>query len=584
MTTKTSDKTVILFLCTLLLSLLPATSADLKDKKWTLGASVFTFTQKRSFSNPEKDEAALLPKLILEQIAEQLERLPPAQEQLDRTLYDLQTKRIALFLQLSKEMQTRDALVLGGYGRRELKSKLVDEDDKISSLKKQIAENLDIARDEERKAAPAIRKDKEREENIAQGKIEDDINADRTDDAALLKKMLKDFVPGARRNSEEQLAFYKDDASQLFDAGNNVTAKGIDSYEFEKAVTTAQINGLIIGKITIYGDYMSVTAELLVYPGARSIGVVTEVGSTADLQQIAQRIANQLTPKISNGMPVELTFSVQPSEAVSELVVTVDDVAYRTVPEKLIVQSGIHSLMFTAPGYVAAGTSFSFRGRKAFRIDVKLQKDTPGVLNIKLKRPYTGTFYADGIKASSVDESNRIAQIQVNGQPVLGQFITSDGTAASYYIPDVLAQNGMNLAVNAKPFDRSAFIEKRRRRMYTAYSLFIVSLIPTFYTYGSFVADLNAYNAGCGDYDTAHNMQISSYVTSGISIGCAVFWVFELGRYFSAANSTLPARAKKGNYELPPEEKSSLETMTPAENQTAADEKSEKVVKQSVSH
>src|SRR5574344_529765 len=83
---------------------------------WTIGAEKLRFTQQQAASDSDNGVAEVMPKLILEQLAQNLERMPSAKEQLDRTLYDLQKARIDLFLQLSKESQTRDAIPGVEYG------------------------------------------------------------------------------------------------------------------------------------------------------------------------------------------------------------------------------------------------------------------------------------------------------------------------------------------------------------------------------------------------------------------------------------------------------------------------------------
>ena len=83
-----------------------------------------------------------MPQLILEQIAENSIRSVSSQEQLDRELYALQTERLSLFLQLSKENKTRDSLVLSKTNPRELKKAIREEEEKISEIEKKIDENL----------------------------------------------------------------------------------------------------------------------------------------------------------------------------------------------------------------------------------------------------------------------------------------------------------------------------------------------------------------------------------------------------------------------------------------------------------
>ena len=77
---------------------------------WTLAASKFTFTDSEAKNSSQKASASLIPQLVLEQIAENSSRLTTREEMLDRSLNTLLTERLSLFLQLSKEVKTRDSL------------------------------------------------------------------------------------------------------------------------------------------------------------------------------------------------------------------------------------------------------------------------------------------------------------------------------------------------------------------------------------------------------------------------------------------------------------------------------------------
>ncbi|MCR5401798.1 MAG: hypothetical protein K6E78_09430, partial [Treponema sp.] len=118
--------------------------------------------------------ASVLPSLILEQIAENLTRLPRAREQLDRIEYDLQKERTSLFLQLSKEVQTRDALVLQDYSQGKLKRKIKEQQKKIDEVQKKIDANLASVDEEREKKEKQILLDEERERRIEQGHIVND--------------------------------------------------------------------------------------------------------------------------------------------------------------------------------------------------------------------------------------------------------------------------------------------------------------------------------------------------------------------------------------------------------------------------
>ncbi|MCK9169728.1 MAG: hypothetical protein M0P01_04875 [Treponema sp.] len=563
MMTKKRDTAVHIFL--VFLMLVPSSLLSGADK-WTVAAEKFTFAKERTVTKSESAAAELLPQLILEQLTENLERMPSSQEQLDKKQYDLQKSRLDLFLQLSKEVQIRDSLVLGDYTDRELQKQLKSEDEKIAAIKKQIADNLAQESEYEKNAAPDIAREEEREKGIEAGKVFDDrdIPDREKNDAARFKDILKGFVPGHKqeRNSVE-VNLYKDDVTQLFDAGDTVTTAGYDSREFEDAVIAAGINALVRGRLTIYGGYVAATVSLVIYPGVRTIGTVTDVSSITDFRALAVSIARQLTPKITNSMPVELLFKIKPEEAAENVVLTIDDVVYKVIPDHLIVQSGVHSVMLSSPGFKQVSTSYAFRGSRQFDIFVGMIPEKSGSLLLRLKKPLIGTMYANGSKTGIIDEEYPVTRISINNQPVLGQFITEDGRPVSFYIPLKLVQDGSSLTVNVTPFDRSKYIDVRRRWMYGSYSALIISLMGTFYSYGTFHAEMLAYGNGYVGYDDAVGWQRAAQVCTGISIGCGVFFAYELVRYFLAADKVLPDRAYPSEYE---------DREMPASEQSAPDE------------
>jgi hypothetical protein len=519
---------------------------------WTIGAEKFTLTRKRMETTATSAAAELLPKLILEQLAENLERIPSAREQFDQKQYDMQKKRLDLFLQLSKEVQTRDSLVLGDYSKKELDAAIKLEDEKIDGIRKQIRDNLAEEAEAEKDSAGDIEREKERESVIDEGKVvdEDSLSDREKDDAARFKEMIKQFVPGTSQAAvNRQVKLYKNDFTQLFDAGKDISAEGYESRDFEDAVIAAGINALLTGRLTIYGEYISATVSIIVYPGVKIVGTVTDVSNISDMRALAVSIARQLTPKITNSMPVELAFDIKPAQAASAIVLTVDDVVYKRLPDHLIVESGIHSIMLSSPGFRQVSTSYAFRGSRKFNISVEMQPDNQGKILIRLKKPLIGTMYGNGAKAGAVDEEYPAVEMKINNQPVLGQFIAGNGESAFFYVPVNLIQNDATLMVNAKPFDRSKYIDVRRRWMYGSYSALIISLMGTFYSYGTFYADSIAYTNGYVDYDTAAGWQKAYQICAGISIGCGVFFVYELIRYFIAADKVLPSRAYDSNYD-----------------------------------
>ena len=82
--------------------------------------------------------------------------------------------------------------------------------------------------------------------------------------------------------------------------------------------------------------------------------------------------------------------------------------------------------------------------------------------------------------------------------------------------------------------------------MYASYSGLIISLMPTFFVYGNYVAAANAYNSGSGaiSYEVASGWETANYITTGVSVACGAFFIYELVRYLMAANTVLPQEVK----------------------------------------
>ena len=511
---------------------------------WVIGAEKFTFANKKDVSPSEDAVSRTVPSLILEQLAENLERVPTAEERLDRSEYALSKSRTDLFLQLSREVQVRDSLLLGNHTEKQLAAKVREAEKKIAELKIKIEENLIEEESQREKAAPDMEREKRRKENIEAGAVveEKKTDAERSDRERFINLFRRDENEAP---ASERVSLYKDDFSVLFDAGEEAKKTGYESRSFENAVVAAKINALLTGTMTSYGGYVSVSVSLIVYPGAKVIGTVTDVGSLSDIRSLAVRIARRLTPEITNGMPVELLFTVSPPEAAEHITISIDDIVYREIPDRLVVQAGVHSVLFSAPGFKQAGTAYAFRGARTFAISAELVPDNPSSLFIRLKKPIVGTLFANGTEAGKTDEENLPLKLTINNEPVLGQFITEDGSAAPFYIAYRMLQENASLAFRAEPFDRSKYIDTRRRRLYTSYSVLITSLLATFYTYGNFYAQNAAYAKGYIDIGNVKGWQTASQACVGVSVGCGAWFIYELVRYFIAADKVLPARAVK---------------------------------------
>ncbi len=556
---------------------------------WVLAAQKFTFKQPKAKSENLTKTAEVLPQLILEQISRGGLRTLPESEILNRKLYTLQTDRISLFLQLSKEFQTRDALVLSKKNPRDLEKALLEQEKKIKELEDKIEKSL---AETDKEIAASEQKIKREERRDSQKPVtEDESTGDTSESDGEIeesngeKKNRRFPFPFHFFNKNEEnkivsenVVLYQNDTSKLFTPTEAAIEAGYDSWAFSKEVITAKINGLITGKIVTYGEYAAITVELFTYPGAKSIGAVTDVGLLTDLLPFARRLVQGLTPKIANNIPIELEFEIEPPEARANCRIMVDGVV-KVIKQKeiepMIVDAGIHTVSIEADGFERAMVTYKFSGDNRFFVHAELLPKISGSINIRLKKFQDGIFYAYGLESAPYNDENTQAKLSVNGKNVLGVFEISDvneenknESRAFYRITHDKAVDGANLIVNAKPFDRAKNIDKRRRRMYGAYSALICSLPFTFYCTGRFTAANNGFSFGRTDYEEADRWQKRSYAALGVTAVFGTWTIFELVRYLHAANQVLPAEAKidKNPEEAFIQEEKSAESVEAAEN------------------
>ncbi|MBQ9630557.1 MAG: hypothetical protein IJR49_03105 [Treponema sp.] len=330
----------------------------------------------------------------------------------------------------------------------------------------------------------------------------------------------------------EQVRLYKNDFTSLFVSNQNDKTSAL----YEKELVSNGINALLSGTILSYEGYISLTVSLVIYPGAKLAGTVTDVDSVSNVHILASRVARSLLPFISNSLPVELVINIEPKEAQDNITFSLDDIVHKSIPENIVVQSGVHSLSFSSPGFQSIGTTYSFSGSKKFLISVNMSSISDSSFYLRLKNHQDGNIYVSGDSGVKISDDNPIAKITINNQQVLGMFISKEGLPAPFYIDQKLLTSNANLSVNVKTFNRDEYIDKRRRRMYTSYTALVISLMGTFFTYG---------NVNAASSATVNNWKIANYACIGISSACGAWLIYELVRYLIAADSVLPAKAKK---------------------------------------
>lgn len=529
---------------------------------WVLAASKFSFSQGVSYSgrvreSSEDKVASLMPELILEHIVAPSSRLPSEREVLDRYLEKLLLERQSLFLQLSKEIKVRDSLFLSEEKPSKLKKAIAEQEKKIKEIQDKIDASLAnadkaVAQVEERIAG--VKKEKEGFSFVSIKKL------------FFAEDSEEELVS---RPEYETIELYKGSASTLYEPPQKALLSGTDSRLFAKAAMDEKINGLILGSITRYGDYISVTAEFKIFPGGyekpnafkngTSVGVVTEVGNIDNCMQIARNIARYIIPKIVNSMSVQLYIDISPAEAASKYKLMVDGVVTRPEADgkSVYVPAGVHTVEVESDSFNTSAVTYDFKGSPTFLVHIPMQKQASGSFGVNLKKPEEGKLYAGGNYIGDVKKGVPGASARVNSSNLLGSFVSStktteasgDGEEATplgfyYYVPQSEQVDGSSLMVNAESMDIESLIDKRRRWTYASYSAFIMSLPFTFATTGSYVNSLNAYYKGYGTRDEAVRKNNIRLGCSAVSVVTGVVWVANLVWYLHTASKVLPVKAK----------------------------------------
>lgn len=505
-------------------------SVNFFAEDWIIAGEKFELKQSKYASESLVKASEVLPQLILEQLAVNQNRIIFEDEIFARKQNKLLEERFDLFLQLSREVKIRDSLVLSEISPKRLEKKILEQENKIKEIQKKIDANLF-----------------ETDKNILE--INDKKNKNqhytKIDNNNFILKLFKK----ENRNEilEEKVNIYQNDISNLFFASDESKKLGYESYSFSKEVVDKKINCLLTGSISSYGDYIGVSIELFVYPGAKKIGGVTEIGMISDLVSLSKRILQKLSPVIMNGMPIELNFSIEDNNGVKlkNPLVTIDGIVYTDLKKAIILDSGIHTVTIEALGYETESVNYDFSGESKFLIKVMLNPNSNNFVKLRLKKNQLGVFYVNAINVSTMNSNDLYSNVNINGKNVLAFFendLTKEGTFIM--IPSEIIEKEKKYVVNAKTFNKADYIDTSRRRMYLAYSVLMCSLPFTFYSLGEFNSANIEYKQNHISYDEVKKLQIRSNVTQTISFIAAGWFCFELFRYLYSANSVLPTRAK----------------------------------------
>ena len=488
------------------------------EADWVLAAR--SFTLKDSSNNESeglKNITSIVPTLILENLADSGVRILSPEEILQRKLVVLYNEKTTLGNTLTTEIKERDKQLF------------------VSSSEKSFEKNLKTM---EEKIWETRTKLEEKEGEIAG-----------------IKSLLENRSFEDVEEQRERIVLWNNSSDSLFSSDT---------------VKKEDINGLLTGTITASGNYLAVTASLTLYPGEIHAVVVRSLASLADLPSMAQEIANQLKPVLQNKKMVQVAFDIRPVEAKANAKVYVDGEVFslsRLVDEDILLASGSHSIEVKSTGFKSRTFTADFSDSEKFLATVNLEPVEYTSVVVSSEKLSDNQVYINGIPEGTLGQQMELSTGlafgtifptplpknpgEIEGDAADGENVSDEDGEDSqnpyYFVLDIPQEENLlniNLRLKRDTAEISTRIEKRRRAMYNSYSALLISLIPSFVTYGLYVNANNSWALGHSSKDRVDLWKTISTGSMVLSAGLGVNMIIQLGLFIGAADSVLPEKGK----------------------------------------
>lgn len=487
------------------LASLASANVRTSDAHWVLGATAFAVNG-ASMDNAVLQEAgASLPRLILEALSGRGMRTIEEAEIIQKELYARANERHALFAELSNCIAKKESLLFvandGAFSNYERKKKQKDFDKQIAQI---------------------------------QQKIELTLNA-RTTSSANANAQNAGLNAGLRAGDTLPLVLYHNDSSALVSAQKSDET----NFAFEKRLVDEGISGLITGTITERAGFLNVSASLTTYPYAKVVFTTSDIGDIADLQSLANALADALLPAVLNARSVKLRFAISPQEASQNARIYVDGLA-PTNDNTILIQNGVHTVYIYAEGFESKQFKYAFTQTDEYKIDVQMTPKQTVAVSFSADSP--STFYTNTKEVT--DAKN--AQIQKG--TTMGEIVDDVTGDARYFV----IHNGANGANSSKPLvfkdisfsarmqDATSEIEKTRTDLYNSYALLLFSLPFSFIANGMHIATKNSSLYGRATDAKAEMWKDFATYSNVFSAALGVNMLYQLTRYLQNANKILP--------------------------------------------
>ena len=326
----------------------------------------------------------------------------------------------------------------------------------------------------------------------------------------------------------------------------------------ENFTNQVKINGVLSGSVTEQNGFLFVKAKITVLAENPFFYETASVGTYEEIQEIAANLAGDFLSFLMNKEKITLSVSVFPEEIRNQVSITIDGNLYKNKVENLSLQQGEHNFSIEAPGFATRNFSaFLDDSHKVYNYSVYLEETSPETLEVFLnaekleatKNPEEElALYVGGIKTPlEFSEDSIFASVIVENPPVLGEItvpIVTGTEEETKYASTFFRLTGDSIKpIVVQTESSSSLIEKARKRMYTSYGVFLLTLPFSFYTNGRMVDITNTINSGLYTDEMLrkyNSWKIASGISLGVSVTAGVNMLIQLGRYIYTANSVLP--------------------------------------------
>ncbi|MGL4985816.1 MAG: hypothetical protein ACRC5H_01605, partial [Treponemataceae bacterium] len=333
----------------------------------------------------------LLPRLILNELQINGNRLITQDEALTRLLYALNMERQTLFEELSLKITARDNVLFSATSNSDFKSKRKTAEKEIAEVRKKLEKNIEYTNKPTETLSLALKEKSKIDFSFKAGSFSSTVS-NKTVKASFLDDERWTVYPGEFL----PVTLWKQDNSALFD----VKKDDETNTAYQSRVLEENLSCVISGSFFVRDDFIYIKVRADFFP--RKIGEpeayieISDVGSVQNLPDLARSAAYQIIPTIVNVKPIELIFDINPPEALNNLRVALDGIILPMQNNSVIITPGQKVLTISSDGYANEETIFNFRGHDSYKISVTLHPETQIALNMTALNT-EGQFYFNAL-------------------------------------------------------------------------------------------------------------------------------------------------------------------------------------------